>query len=239
LASETDDRVKSVNEAVGETRWRDSLRLRLPAGVMERVEGRATEGLGGIGKFVLRWRLPIGLLLVGISLFMIFGVTKVRIQTEFADFFPKGHRNVELYRKYHNYGGAQTLILMLKVKDGDIFNVPTLKKIQDITSDIDRLPGVNHQEVKSLSSYRLAFAEAVPGGLDTKPYMYPDAPTTAAGIDELKKHIFAHREDLRQFISDDHKAASIMASFNEESLDYRELFDGIEGIVKKYEDPDH
>ncbi len=239
MASEIDERMRSVNEAAGETRWRDSMRLRLPAGVMERVEGRATEGLGGIGKFVLRWRLPIGLLLVAISAFMIYGVTRVKIATEFADFFPKSHRNVELYRKYHNYGGAQTLILMLKVKNGDIFNYKTLKKIQDITSDIDRLPGVNHQEVKSLSSYRLAFAEAVPGGLDTKPYMYPDVPTTQAGIDDLKKHVFAHREELRQFVSSDDKAASVMASFNEESLDYHELFDGIQAIVKKYEDPNH
>ena len=45
--------MKSVNEAVGETRWRDSMRLRLPPGVMERVEGRGTEGLGGLGKFIL------------------------------------------------------------------------------------------------------------------------------------------------------------------------------------------
>ena len=168
MASEIEDRIKSINEAEGETRWRDSMRLRLPPGVMEKVEGRATEGLGGLGKFILRFRLPIGIILVSISLFMIYGVTKVKIATDFADFFPKNHRNTLLYRKYRSYGGAQTLVLMLRVKHGDIYNYNTLKKIQDVSGEVDRLPGVNHQEVFSLSSYREAYAEAVPGGLDTK-----------------------------------------------------------------------
>ncbi len=239
MASEIEERIKHINEAEGETRWRDSLRLRLPPGVMEKVEGRATEGMGGLGKFILRFRLPIGIILVSISVFMLYGVTKVKIATDFADFFPKNHQNTLLYRKYRSYGGAQTLVLMLRAKHGDIYNYPTLKKIQDISSDVDRLPGVNHQEVFSLSSYREAYAEAVPGGLDTKPYMYPDVPKDKAGIEDLRKKVAAHHEALRQLISDDGKETLITASFNEEGLDYKELFDGIQAIAKKYQDPDH
>ncbi len=239
MASELEERMRSLNEAEGESRWRDSLRIGLPPGVMDKVEGRATEGLGGLGKFILRFRAPIGFILVAISLFMIYGVTKVKIATDFADFFPKSHRNTLLYRKYKNYGGAQTLVLMLRVKHGDIYNYKTLKKIQDISSDVDRLPGVNHQEVFSLSSYRMAYAEAVPGGLETKPYMYPDVPKDAAGIQDLRKKVAAHHEELRQLIADDSKETLITAAFNEEGLDYKELFDGIQAIDKKYTDADH
>lgn len=239
MASELEDRMRSLNEAEGESRWRDSLRIGLPPGVMDKVEGRATEGLGGLGKFILRFRAPIGIILVAISAFMIYGVTKVKIATDFADFFPKSHRNTLLYRKYKNYGGAQTLVLMVRVKNGDIYNYKTLKKIQDISSDVDRLPGVNHQEVFSLSSYRMAYAEAVPGGLETKPYMYPEVPKDAAGIQDLKKKVAAHHEELRQLIGDDGKETLITAAFNEEGLDYKELFDGIQAIDKKYTDADH
>src|SRR5271154_2755402 len=107
---------------------------------MDRVEGRATEGMGGLGKHILRFRLPIGIILVSISLFMLYGVTKVKIHTDFADFFPKNNQNVLLYCKYQSYGGAQGLLLMLRVTHGDIYNYATLKKIQDISGDIDRLP---------------------------------------------------------------------------------------------------
>jgi len=71
----------------------------------------------------------------------------VTIGTRFVDFFPQHAHNVELYRRFHSYGGAQTLALMIQVKHGDIFNYATLKKIQDINNEVDRLPGVNHQEV--------------------------------------------------------------------------------------------
>jgi uncharacterized protein len=171
-------------------------------------------------------------------MFMIYGVTKVKIATDFADFFPKNHQNTLLYRTYRSYGGAQTRVLMLRVKHGDIYNYKTLKKIQDISSDVDRLPGVNHQEVFSLSSYREAYAEAVPGGLDTKPYMYPDVPKAPAAILDLKKTVAAHHEALRQLISEDGKETLITASFNEEGLDYKELFDGIQAIAQKYQDAD-
>ena len=39
---------------------------------------------------------------------MIYGVTKVKIATDFADFLSQDHQNTLLYRKYRSYGGAQT-----------------------------------------------------------------------------------------------------------------------------------
>ena len=42
-----------------------------------------------------------------------------------------------LYREFqYHYGGAQTLLLMLRVKNGDIFTTQTLQKIQDITRQV-------------------------------------------------------------------------------------------------------
>ena len=52
---------------------------------------------------------------------------------------------------------------MMQVKHGDIFNRDTLQKIQDIQRDVDKLPGVDHNEVLSLASYRVSYAEASPG----------------------------------------------------------------------------
>lgn len=190
-----------------------------------------------IGRIVLRYRLIIGTLLVLSTAFMAYEASRVTIGTRFVDFFPQAAHNVQLYRRYHRYGGAQTLALMIHVKHGDIFNLATLKKIQQINFAVDRLPGVNHQEVFSLASYRVAYAEAVPGGLDTKPYMYPNVPATPAAIAALKVHVFAHRTQLTNIISPDYKNTLVTASFNEEGLNYKELFDGIQAIVKKYQDP--
>src|SRR6516165_12399185 len=124
------------------------------------------------GAYILKFRVPIGLVLVAITMFMGYWAAHVRIATRFENFFPSNHPNTLLYRQFHiQYGGAQTLALMLRVKHGDIFNYATLQKIQDITRAVNILPGVDHNEIFSLASYRVAFAKAEPGAIITTTYM--------------------------------------------------------------------
>lgn len=191
----------------------------------------------GLGKYILQFRAPIGLALLAITAFMGYWAANVRIATSFENFFPTNHQNTQLYREFENqYGGAQSLYLMLRVKDGDIFNYKTLTKIQDITRDVNILPGVDHNEIFSLASYRVAFTHAIPGALISTCYMYPKVPSTQEGLDELRRNVKVHREPVQGLITSDNKGALVTASFNEHGLDYKALFDGIQAIVHKYED---
>src|SRR5437870_1659164 len=99
----------------------------------------------GFGNFVLTYRQPIGLTLIAITLFMAYWAAHVPIATRFEDLFPSTHPNTLLYRGLRrHYGGAQTLALLLRVQEGDIFNFKTLHAIQDVTTEVNALPGVNH-----------------------------------------------------------------------------------------------
>jgi predicted RND superfamily exporter protein len=199
--------------------------------------GKVKEGqaVGPIGVFVLRYRAPIGIVLLLFSAFMGYECTRVRIATDFAEFFPHNHPNVQLYENWKRYGGAQTLAIMVKVRQGDIFNFDTLKRIQGIQRDVDKLPGVDHNQVLSLASYRVSYAEAAPGSLTIKPFMFPDVPATHDGLEELKRHVFSNRARIAHLVSADYTCALVMASFNERGLDYRALFNDIQAIVKKYQ----
>src|SRR5713101_4778973 len=154
-----------------------------------------------IGDFFLRFRVIIGAILLAISAVAIYYCSQVTIRTNFDDFFPSYHTDVQLYQKWHRYGGAQTLSVMVQVRQGDIFNYDTLSKIQGIQRDVDRLPGVDHNEVLSLASYRVSFAEAAPGSLTIKPFMFPAAPKTPEGIDALRKSVMANRANISQYVS--------------------------------------
>ncbi len=199
--------------------------------------GKIREGqaVGPIGVFVLRYRAPIGIVLLLFSAFMGYECTRVRIATDFDEFFPRTHPNVQLYENWKRYGGAQTLAMMVQVKHGDIFNFDTLRRIQGIQRDVDKLPGVDHNEVLSLASYRVSYAEAAPGSLTIKPFMFPDVPATQDGLEELKRHVFSNRARIAHLVSADYTCALVMASFNERGLDYRQLFTDIQAIVKKYQ----
>jgi predicted RND superfamily exporter protein len=188
-------------------------------------------------RYILDFRKPIGLLLIGITIFMAYWAIHLPIATRFEDLFPATHPNTLLYREFRRqYGGAQTLVLMVRVKTGDIFNFKTLHDIQDITADVDKLYGVNHNEVFSLASYRVVHAQALPGELVSTPFMYPKVPETAAQIDDLKTLVHANREQLAAWVTQDDKGALIIASFKDQGLDYKALFDGVQEIVHKYQD---
>ncbi|MGH7836842.1 MAG: hypothetical protein ACREQC_03335, partial [Candidatus Binataceae bacterium] len=191
----------------------------------------------GLGKYILQFRLPIGLTLIAVTAFMGYWAARVSIATRFENFFPAKHPNTLLYRKFsYRYGGAQTLLMMLRVKQGDIYNYATLNKIWDIQQALNLLPGVDHNEIFSLASYRMAYPKVLPGAIITTNFMYPRVPATQAGLDALRHAVMTHREIAASLVTYDDKGALFRASFNEDGLDYKALFDGINAIVHKYSD---
>ena len=197
---------------------------------------RGTEP-GGIGKYIIRFRAPIGLVLIAITLFMAYWALHAQVGTQFNNFFPANHEDTQLYRQYQNqYGGAQTLVVLMRLKHGDIFNPKMLHKIQDVTFDVNALPGVNHNEIFSLASLRNVYSTAEPGAIISKCFMYPFVPETQQGIDDLKKVVDSHRASITPFVNYDNRGAVVTASFIEDKLDYKALFDGIQSIVHKYQD---
>jgi uncharacterized protein len=190
-----------------------------------------------IGALILRFRAPIGALLLSITLFMVYAATHVEVGTRFVDFFPSYHPYVLLNEKYQrSFGGAETLAIMVHVKDGNIFNETTLKKLQGLTEAMNALPGVNHEEVFSLASFRINFVKAESGALITQAYMYPKVPTTAQGIAKLKANVVEHQDALRQLVSEDFKSAMVTASFNDAAINYRVFFTDVQKIIDKYQD---
>lgn len=189
-----------------------------------------------IGKIIVKFRLPIGIGLLLVTGIFAYYSSRVIIATSFVDFFPKNHPYVKLYHETDRYGGAQTLTLMMQVKQGDIFNYDTLKKLRDITFAVDLLPAIHHQSIRSLASYRVEYSVTAPGSLEYKPYMYPKVPKTADSIEELKNRVFTHRHELSNLVSADGRSAAITCSFSEERLDYRTLFNDIQNLIKGYED---
>src|SRR5579863_6469494 len=201
------------------------------------MDNGSPENHQSFGRYILDYRKPIGLLLIGITVFMSYWAIHLPIATRFEDLFPANHPNTLLYRQFRRqYGGAQTLVLMVRVKSGDIFNFKTLHDIQDITNEVDKIYGVNHNEVFSLASYRLLYARALPGTLVSTPFMYPKVPQTQAELDDLKNNVLANREQLAGFVTSDQKGALIVASFNEQGLNYKELFDSVQNIIRKHQD---
>jgi predicted RND superfamily exporter protein len=189
------------------------------------------------GTFILSYRRAVGAVLLAVTILMAVWAVRVPIATRFEDLFPSSHPNTVLYRKHRvEYGRALTLALLLRVDRGDIFNLKTLQTIQDINHEVDILPGVNHNELFSIASYRVFYATATPGTLTISPYMYPRIPRDQKELTALEDTIREHQRQLTGLVTEDLKGALITASFNEGDLDYKAVFDGVQAIIARHQD---
>jgi predicted RND superfamily exporter protein len=194
--------------------------------------------LVGTARWVLRhWWISLGAILLVTSFFG-FQARKVEMYSSFADLLPQGHPYIETYNEFRKtFGGANVVVLAVAVKNGDIFNTDTLKKIRYVTEKVDEIDGVNHYQVASIAHVKIRTLETGSGGLIvSRPVLPVDIPTNPKDLQRLKEAMYNNDIVYEKYISKDGKAALILAGFNEERLDYRNIHREIMAIKTAVED---
>ncbi|MGE4617701.1 MAG: RND transporter, partial [Gammaproteobacteria bacterium] len=192
-----------------------------------------------LAMLTLKHRVLVSAVLFGITAFFAVGLTHVELRTIFSDLFPKNHAFVQTFKDHPNFGNPLTITIMVKVKDGTIYNAETLAKVWDMTREIDLTPAVDHDQILSITTEKARWAEATPYGIDFKPLMGDKAPETE---EELNKFRLAvdRAPNVRTFlISEDETATIITATFIEFSLDYGVTFKYIQEMIADASDERH
>jgi hypothetical protein len=192
----------------------------------------------GYVAFIWRHRPLYLVILLAITVFWAYHARKVEMYSQFADLLPQGHDYIQAYN-YHRetFGGANIVTLVLQVKDGDIFNTETLKKVRYLTDQVDSINGVDHNQVASLSHVKIRNIKTLPGGMvRSYPVLPVDIPTDPKELEALKFEMFNNDIVFNKYVSADGKAALVFAGFNEDRLDYREIQREISRIKTEVED---
>jgi len=192
-----------------------------------------------VAKAVIRHSGIAWAVFIAITVFFAIGLKDVELRTIFSDLLPKDDPYVQVYKDHPNFGNPLTVTLMVKRKDGDIYNPATLQKVWDLTRDIDLAPGVDHDQILSISTEKARYAEATPFGIDVKPLMEDHVPKTAAEIAEFRGRVDKSPAARNFLISGDASATLINATFIESRLDYGEVFKYTQALVEKARDADH
>jgi hypothetical protein len=92
--------------------------------------------------FVMKKRLPVLLVILGITIIFLYQlinplgfftsskILKLLVDTDFADLLPQNHPYIKIHNKTRNtFGGANQVIIMVQVRNCDIFKHETLKLI--------------------------------------------------------------------------------------------------------------
>jgi len=179
------------------------------------------------------------LVLGAITVFFAIGLKHVELRTIFSDLLPKNHPFVETFSDHPNFGNPLTVTIMVKNKEGSIYNGDTLQKVWDLTRDIDLAPGVDHDQILSIATEKARYSEATPFGIESQPLMGDKAPVSEQEMLEFRQKVNKAPNARAFLISQDESATLIKATFIERLVDYGVLFDYVQNLVESERDAQH
>ena len=191
-----------------------------------------------LANLIMRFRGTVSILFIIATLIFMKGLPNVEIRTVFNDLLPQDDPFVQVFFDHRNFGNPLTMAIMIKRKDGDIYNNETLRKVWKMTRDIDLAPGVDHDQIISISTEKLRYAKATPDGVDSRPLMSNKPPETPEEVAEFKSRIAISPNAQTFFISRDETATMVTATF-QDTIEYGEAFEYAQGLVEAARDANH
>ncbi|MEM7542038.1 MAG: MMPL family transporter [Pseudomonadota bacterium] len=173
------------------------------------------------------------------SAMLAYSLPSIEVYSRFADLLPAQHEYIKNYnRMKQTFGGANVVTMSLEVDDsvGDIFNKTTLTQIKHVTHEVDLIGGVNHYQVASIAHPKIRRIRTTAGGLiKSEPVLPKDIPTDADELKRLREESFNNDIVYGTYLSIDGRAALILAGFDEERLDYNEIYTRLQELKAEVE----
>ena len=179
--------------------------------------------------------VTLGIILL-ITAFFCYQIKNTVVKTELADLYPPNHPFIKIHEKYKDQLGSPfKVLMMLQVKEGNIYNKETLGKVIRITDGLDAIPGVNHNHVYSIASRKIKKTKSTKDGIITVGLMK----VIPASMDEFREAVRREGGIYGVWISRDEKSVLFTAAFIERLMDYDTIFEGVQKLIKEESDDNH
>ena len=194
--------------------------------------------LVSLGRGLIRARLVVMAVVALATAFFATQAVQLSLVSRFDELLPASHPFLEVHRKFaKTFGGANTVLIMLRQRQGDIYNVKALGKIWSMTQEIDKIYGVNHYQIESLAHRTNRTIRVSAGGLMEMTPVMLSMPKGEADVTSVKRIVHASPNIYGVLVSIDNTSALIRASFIEGIIDHRRIFEEMQAkIVKPFSD---
>ncbi len=193
-----------------------------------------------IENLVFRSRKLVLALFAIATVFMLYQASHLKIDAGFAKLLPLEHEYMQTYVKYRDqFGGANRVVIALKVREGDIFNEPFFDVLKAVTDDVFFIPGVDRTRVMSLYTPNVRFTEVVEDGIAGGNVIPDDFTPTDQGFADVRSNLLKSSY-MGRLVANDFSSAIVVAQLLEvdpttgERLDYIDVAGLLEGVREKY-----
>jgi len=147
---------------------------------------------------------------------------------------------IQIYNDFREmFGSANTMAVILEVKDGDIYTPETLQKLDRITKHVIDAKGVVPYQIASIAHPKVRSITSRAGALEIRELFYPAVPQTAADAERVRFGVYSTKGVRGLYTSMDDKAAVVHAGFWEEELDFKFLYQHMMDLKEAEEDANH
>jgi len=191
-------------------------------------------------RFLLRYRWPVLVAAFLVTLFLGYHLSNAKLQMNFLDIIPSSHPYTQLARKHARmFGSANVLVIAVEVRDGTIYNLDTLHKIDRLTIAMMETPGVNPWQVRSISHPAVRSTQVTSAGIRTLPIFFPGPPKDTKDVVRIKRSVYTNDGILDFYASRDDKVALITAGFWESGLDLARMQERLFRLQAQETDGNH
>ena len=185
-----------------------------------------------LGEQLIERRKIVLIAVAAVTLVFAAFALQLDLVTRFDEQLPQTHEFIQTHNEYAaTVGGANTLQIMLEVKDGNIFNQETLTKVFEMTKRIDTLYGINHDLINSLAHRTNRRIQLKAGGLTEIEPIMDRAPQNENDVKRVRDIVYTTPNLYGVLVSLDEKATLLQATFVEGRIDHQRLFDEVMGAV--------
>jgi len=151
-------------------------------------------------------------LLVIVTIFFLFQIPRIPIETDLKKWLPEGHPEVEYYDQVRDEFGLTSRVVIAVSDEGPsgIFNPVALDLVVHLTEEVKGMEGVIEEDVISLATQDNIIGTEE--GLDVTPFM-EEVPKTQAEAEALREAIHGNEMYYGTLVSKDDKGTLILAKF--------------------------
>ena len=191
-------------------------------------------------RFLLKYRHHVSIFVTILTLFFCYSLKDMRLNTDFFDFYPRQHPYIKIYNEFRRmFGSANVLQIIVKKKNGDIYNPETLQKIDRVTKFIIETKGVVPYQILSIASPKMKSINTFRGAVQIREVYYPGVPRTQEDAERVRFAVYATKGIHGVYVAEDDTAALVTAGFWEEALDFNYMHERLEALKLAENDADH
>lgn len=206
----------------------------MPTDASERLIARVADGI-----FRMR-RLWLAL---GVIVTILLGLSALRLHVTagFTKMIPLHHEFMQTFTKYQSdFGGADKVLVAVKVKQGDVFTKEAIDTVRKITDELFYIKGMERSSLTSLVTPNVRWNEVVEEGFKGGPIVSADFKGTPEQLLSIRQNLVKSDWGGR-IVANDGTATIVSATLLDrdpdtgERLDLRQIGAQLEDIRSKYE----